>query len=306
MRSGPKREAAWGDSKITEQDSQSFQKMLSRRGFLSEARAAWAISINVWKIELSYPLSVLWFIVMPFLWFIPMLITGSAVAGGTESSVLNDLAGTLDWVTYIALGTSILGLTISLMWGTGFSLRREQNSGTLETLMTTPMERGTLVWGSLLHNLQHGGLGVILQMIAAMVFFGVTINAWGILPALGIIALAIIGLQGIAFAVTCIVLLAKQGWMIVEFLTSGLVLVAPMSYPLSVLPPILQYIGMASPLTWSVEGFRGFLMNGLAYQGVVQAIVMLIILDLIFFIFGFLMFKYTERYVRAKGALEQF
>jgi ABC-2 type transport system permease protein len=288
------------------QQTESFQRMWERGGFIAEAKSAWAISINIWKIELSYPLSVLWFIVMPFLWFVPMLITGSAVAGGTTSNVLNDLVGTSDWVTYIAVGTSIVGLTISIMWGTGFSLRREQNAGTLETLMSTPMSRSTLVWGSMLHNLMHGGLGVILQLGAAILFFGVTIDAWGIFPALGIIALAIIGLQGIAFAVTCIVLLAKQGWMIVEFISSGLLLVAPMSYPLSVLPPILQYIGMASPLTWSVEGFRGFLMNGLAYQGVVQAVITLVILDITFFALGALLFKYTERYVRSKGALEQF
>ncbi len=306
MNVGPRIEAAWEDSEMTTHDTEAFQKMWSRHGFRAELRAAWAISINIWKIELSYPLSVLWFVVMPFLWFIPMLITGSAVAGGSESIVLNELAGTLDWVTYIAIGTSILGLTISLMWGTGFSLRREQNAGTLETLMTTPMSRSTLVWGSMLHNLQHGGLGVILQLGAAIVFFGVTLDVWGILPALGIIALAVIGLQGIAFAVTCVVLLAKQGWMIVEFISSGLLLVAPMAYPLSVLPPILQYVAYASPLTWSTEAFRGFLMNGLAYQGVVQAVFALIILDAIFFAFGALMFRYTERYVRSKGALEQF
>ncbi len=291
---------------MTQQESEAFQRMWTRRGLRSEFRAAWAISTNIWKIELSYPLSVLWFIVMPFLWFIPMLITGSAVTGGSESIVLNDLAGTLDWVTYIAIGTSVIGLTISLMWGTGFSLRREQNAGTLETLMTTPMDRSTLVWGSMLHNLQHGGLGVILQLGAAIVFFGVTINMWGIFPALGIIALAIIGLQGVAFAITCIVLLAKQGWMIVEFITSGLLLVAPMAYPISVLPPILQYVSNASPLTWSTEAFRGFLMNGLAYQGVIQAVIALIILDVIFFAVGYLMFTYTERFVRRKGALEQF
>jgi ABC-2 type transport system permease protein len=291
---------------MTFQESESFQRMWTRKGLSSEIRAAWAISINIWKVELSYPLSVLWFIVMPFLWFIPMLITGAAVAGGAESVVLEELAGTLDWVTYVAIGTSVIGLTISIMWGTGFSLRREQNAGTLETLMTTPMGRSTLVWGSMLHNLQHGGLGVILQLTAAILLFGVTLDFWGILPALGIIALAIIGLQGVAFAITCIVLLAKQGWMIVEFITSGLLLVAPMAYPISVLPPILQYVSNASPLTWSTEAFRGFLMDGLAYEGVAQAVIALVVLDIIFFAVGALMFRYTERFVRRKGALEQF
>ena len=133
--------------------------MWNRKGIRSELRAANAIAIKQWKVELSYPLSVLWFIVMPFMWFIPYLITGSAIAGGTESSALYDLAGTSDWVSYTAVGMAYLGLALSLMWGSGMALRREQNVGTLETLMTTPMNRSTLVWVSTLHNIQHGGYG---------------------------------------------------------------------------------------------------------------------------------------------------
>ncbi|MCK4483622.1 MAG: ABC transporter permease, partial [Candidatus Thorarchaeota archaeon] len=177
-----------------------FQKMWKREGFMAELRAVNAIAIKQWKVEFSYPLSVLWFIVMPFLWFIPMLIAGQAVVGGSESAALGELVGTTDWLSYIAIGTAYTGLAMSMFWGTGMSFRREQSAGTLETLMTTPMKRSTIVWGSMMHNLQHGGLGVLLQLVAAVLFFGVTINAWGILPALAIIALSIIALQGIVFA----------------------------------------------------------------------------------------------------------
>ncbi|NWF95246.1 MAG: ABC transporter permease [Candidatus Thorarchaeota archaeon] len=294
------------EESVLAETSETFRRMWNRRGLRAEIRAANAIAIRVWQVELSYPLSVLWFIVMPFIWFIPLLIAGTAVAGGPESSYLESLVGTRDWISFVAVGTAITGLTISMMWGTGMSLRREQNTGTLETLMTTPMHTHTLVWGSMLHNLQHGGLGVILQMGAAVVFFGVTINAWGVLPALGIIALAIIGLQGVVFAITCIVLFAKQGWMIVEFISSTLLLVAPLSYPIAVLPPILQYVSQASPLTWSVEGFRGFLLDGLAYAGVVQVVTSLLVLDIIFIFLGAMMYRYTERYVRKRGAWDQF
>ncbi len=289
-----------------EYHSQIFDRTWKRHGIRAEVRAALAISTRVWKVELSYPLSVLWFIIMPFIWFLPMLITGSAVAGEPESLYLETLTGVRDWVSYMAVGTSITGLTISLMWGTGFAFRREQNTGTLETLMSTPIGRDTLVWGQMLHNLQHGGLGVILQLSAAVIFFGVTLNLWGILPALGIIALAVIGLQGLVFAIVCVVLVAKQGWMIVELISSSLLLVAPTAYPLAVLPPILQYVSLASPLTWSVEGFRGFLLEGLAYTGVIYAIFSLIVIDILFVLVGAAMFRYTERYVRSKGALEQF
>jgi ABC-type multidrug transport system permease subunit len=283
-----------------------FEKMWKREGLRAELRAANALAIKQWKVEFSYPLSVLWFIVMPFLWFIPLLLTGVAVSGGTESTFLEGMVGTGDWLSYVAIGNAYAGLAISLMWGTGFALRREQNVGTLETLMSTPMGKGTLVWGSTLHNLQHGGLGVILQLVGSVLIFGVQLNIWGVLPALGVVALSIIAMQGLVFTVVCIILLAKQAWMVVELLSSVLFLVAPMSYPIAVLPPVLQYISVASPLTWSVEGFRGFLLGGLGGSLVANAITALMILDVIFLLLGVLMFRYTERYVRRKGALSQF
>ena len=291
---------------MTQEKRSIFQKMWNREGSRAELRAVNALALKQWQVEFSYPLSVLWFIVMPFLWFIPLILAGTAVTGGTESAALNDLVGTSNWITYIALGSSYTGLAISLMWGTGFALRREQNVGTLETLMTTPMRRDSLVWGSMMHNLQHGGLGVILQLGASILLFGVALDWWGIIPALMIVALSVIGMQGLIFAVVCIVLTAKQAWMIVEFLSSTLLLVAPISYPIAVLPTFLQYFSMVSPLTWSVEGFRGFLMDGIAYSGAFNAVIALIILDIIFVVLGSLLFKRTERHVRAKGALEQF
>jgi len=79
-----------------------------------------------------------------------------------------------------------------------------------------------------------------------------------------------------------------------------------MSYPIAALPIYLQYASVASPLTWSVEGFRGFLMNGMAFSGAVYAVFALIVVDVIFLILGIVLFKRTERYVRKKGALSQF
>lgn len=283
-----------------------FNKMWKRRGFRAEIRAANALAVKQWQVEFAYPLSILWFIIMPFIWFIPSLILGNAVAGGEESIYLAEIVGTTDWLTYIAVGSAFSGLAVSLLWGTGFALRREQNVGTLETLMTTPMRRDTLVWGSTLHNIQHGGLGVILQLGASVILFGVSLNIWGVLPALGIIALSIIGLQGLVFAVVCVILLAKQAWMVVEFLSSILFLVAPLTYPIAVLPPILQYVSYGSPMTWSVEGFRGFLMGSLTGPALLTTVGALIILDIIFIALGTLLFKRAERYVRSKGALSQF
>ncbi|MCF2137734.1 MAG: ABC transporter permease [Candidatus Thorarchaeota archaeon] len=287
-------------------DENLYERVIKRRGWRSEIRAAWAMSIKTWKIELSYPLSILWFILMPFLWLIPLVLAGTSVSGGVDSSSLNNMTGISNWITYVAIGTALMGLIISIIWGTGMTLRREQNVGTLETLFTTPIGRTTFIWGNGLHNIQHGGLGVILQLVASVFIFGITIDAWGIFPALAIVALLVIGMQGIVYAVASIVLVAKQGWMLVEFVGSSLVLIAPLSYPLAVLPPVLQMAAMGSPLSWGADAFRNSLVFGLAAPGLVQSVVMLLLLDAIYLLVGGLLYKATDRWVRNRGALAQF
>lgn len=304
LNDGRRNGVIWGDFEMEKQNI--HERIWQRQGIRAEIRAASALAIKQWKVELSYPLSVLWFIVMPILWLIPYLLVGTSVTGGMESGSLQELVGTSDWLSYVAIGTAYTGLAISLLWGTGFALRREQNVGTLETLMTTPIKRETIVWGSTLHNLQHGGLGVVLQLGVSVLLFGVNLSIWGVLPALAVVGLSILAMQGLVLTVVCIVLVAKQAWMVVEFLSSILLLVAPMSYPLAVLPPLIQYVALASPLTWSVEGFRGFLMEGLAFSAAMNAVVALVVLDVVFIVIGLLLFRVTERNIRSRGALSEF
>jgi len=47
-------------------------------------------------------------------------------------------------------------------------------------------------------------------------------------------------------------------------------------------------------------------MDGIAYSGAFNAIVALIVLDVLFIIVGTLLFRHTERYVRKRGALSKF
>jgi ABC-2 type transport system permease protein len=291
-------------SKVAKADA--FVRMKQREGYRSEMRVAVAVAIQEWKVDLSYPLSLLYFIVSPFLWFLPFILVGSAAAGSSQSSVFSTTTGTTDWVSYVAIGNAFSALCFSIFWGSGLTFRREQNTGTLETLLTTPMKKETLVWGAMLHSMLQGGFGVIVQLLFSVLFFGVTINAWGILPSLAILGLALIGMQGVVFAIICIVLVAKQGWMIVDFIGSTLMLIAPISYPIAVLHPVLQYAAVSSPLTWSVESFRSFLMNGLLAPGILEAVIALVVLDIIFLLVGLVLFRATDRYVRKRGALSQF
>jgi uncharacterized membrane protein YkgB len=59
-------------------------------------------------------------------------------------------------------------------------------------------------------------------------------------------------------------------------------------------------------MTWSIEGFRGFLMEGLSFGAVLPTIGALLLLDIIFIAIGVFLFRKAERYVKSRGALSQF
>lgn len=275
-------------------------------GWKYEVSVAWRLSIKQWKVELSYPLSLLYFVVSPLLWLFPLILFGFALTGGTTSSALGALTYTSDWFTYSALGYSFVALIDSCLWGSGMAFRREQWVGTLESLYATPVSRFTILLGSSIHNVQHGGLGVLLQLGASALFFGLGLNLAGLLPALLAVFLMVVGLQGIVLFFASIVLIAKRAWMAVELFVSSVRLLTPISYPIVILPLFLQVLAYGVPTFLALESYRQFLLLGPFVSSAWLSLGLLFILDVIILIVGWVLFKASDRYVRYRASLAKF
>lgn len=274
--------------------------------FLKEIKAAWAICIKVWKDELSYPLSVSYFILAPILWLAPFIIFGYTIAGGRYSPVLEKMTGVGDIVTYTSLGFAFLGFASAALWGTGLSLRREQWIGTLESVLVSPLSRFTIIFGQGLHSITHTGSGLVLQLVVMIVVFGIHLNLWGILPSLVAVALTILAIQGIGFMICSIVLMVKQGWMIIDVVDTVFWVVTPTAYPITILPTFLQAFAKTSPITYGVESFRGFLLYGPWQPWIWRNIAILAVLDIIYLTLGYLIYLKSEERIKRKGTVHKF
>jgi ABC-2 type transport system permease protein len=267
---------------------------------------AWQLAIKQWREELAYPLTLLYFIVSPLLMLLPLVLFGYALTGGSTSTSLGELTYTSDWFAYSVLGSSFVALINSSLWGTGMAFRREQWAGTLESLYATPVSRFTLLFGSAIHNVQHGGLGVILQLGASALIFRLNLNLAGILPALLAIALMVIGLQGFVLFFAAVVLLARRAWMAVELLVAGIRLLTPMSYPLIVLPFALQVAAQGVPTYQALEAFRQFLLLGPFTPSAWTSLGFLLLLDAVILVAGWLIFRASDSFVRYRAGLGKF
>jgi ABC-2 type transport system permease protein len=272
----------------------------------AEIGAIWENNVKEWKIELAYPIGFIRQCIEPLIFLLPFIVYGLVLIGGSHSDSLLNLVGTGDIVTYIFTGYIIMGFIGTSVWAMGFSIRKEQWYGTLESIYVTPTSRISFVLGMALHSLLHQGIAVFFEFSVIYAIFGLALKIEGILPALGIFALMMFALSGFGIFVSSLALILKEGWIISEGLYSVLMILSPVAYPLTVLPNIAQQMSKVFPTAPALIGMRSFLIENYTPEVIGNVFLHLLALDLAWIIFGVLIFSVTDVYVRKRGTLGKY
>jgi len=268
--------------------------------------AMWAQNIKEWKIELSYKLDFLRQLVQPFIYVLPYLLFGIALVGGRNSANLFKLVGTHDVVTYVILGYIFMGFLNTALWGMGFSLRKEQFFGTLESIFVAPVPRWVYVGGMAMHSTMHQGLIIFVQVVLLNFIFKLVFRVGGLAPSMLVIALMLVALYGIGMMMAALALIFKEGWLISEALGTIITVVTPVAYPLMVLPVFLQKFSYFFPTTYGILAVRHFLIGEKMGFSVPTAIFRMLGLCVIWVAVGLFVFATVDKKTRREGTLAHY
>jgi len=271
--------------------------------FFHYLRAVNAENIKEWKIELTYKPDFIRQFIEPFVYLFPYFLYGFALLGGRYSEHLRSLTGISDMVAYTFIGYLFIGFLNTACWAMGFSLRKEQWFGTLETIFVAPVPRWVYVAGMALHSTCHQGLIMLIQAIVIATFFAIVLQMSGIFMALLIVLLMLLGLYGLGIIVAGLTIALKQWWVVSEALSTLIVVVTPIAYPLAVLPLVLRRMSMFLPTTYGIIGVRHFLLGEELVIGLPTIIIRLFLILIVWLTFGMIVFLIMDRYGRKKGSL---
>jgi ABC-2 type transport system permease protein len=274
--------------------------------FKAELKAVWESNVKDWKIEFAYPVSFIRQLISPIVFLLPFLIYGLVLVGGEYSENLALLVGTGDVVAFIFTGYMLMGFIGTAVWAMGFSIRRERWFGTLEAIYVTPTSRLGQVLGMALHSTIHQIFATIIQLIVIYLTFGLALKIQGVLPALGIFALMMLALYGFGIVISALGLILKEGWVVSDSLYSIMMILSPVAYPLMVLPTIAQQASALFPTAPALIGMRSFLIEGYQAEAFGNVFAHLLILGAAWILFGILVFRITDGYVRKRGMLTKF
>jgi len=266
-------------------------------------RAINAENIKEWRIELKYKPDFIRQFFEPFVYLFPYFLYGFALLGGRYSEHLRSLTGISDMIAYTFIGYLFIGFLNTACWAMGFSLRKEQWFGTLETIFVAPVPRWVYVAGMALHSTCHQGLIMLIQAVVITTFFAIVLQTSGLFLSLVVVLLMLLGLYGLGIIVAGLTIALKQWWVVSEALATLIVVVTPIAYPLAVLPFVLRKVSMFLPTTYGIIGVRHFLLGEELVVGLPTIILRLSIILVVWLTFGMLVFLIMDRFGRKRGSL---
>ena len=271
-------------------------------GFWHESRASWAFVERNFYLVRRY-----WHLELAFLVFnvtsaMSVLYIGEAQmqreAGSADAR--------LDLVLYLGIGTVVWAYLRAVFANVGEMVAWERWEGTIEYTMMAPISRLTHMLGVSLFSVIYGLARSALLLGVLSLFFSVDLSNAN----LGGAALVLLAgsLSFIGFGVMAAVLpllFPERGEEMTFVISSLMLLVSGVYYPISVLPDWMEPLATVSPATYVLEGMRLALLEDAPTAALGPSLVPILLLGAAALPIGIAVFGWGERYAKRTGRLKR-
>jgi ABC-2 type transport system permease protein len=219
--------------------------------------------------------------------------------GGTQE-------GQLDLVLFLGIGTVVWAYLRAVFSNVGEMVAWERWEGTIEYTMMAPISRLAHMLGVSLFSIIYGLIRSALLLGVLSLFFSVDLSRANIVGATVILLAGSISFLGFGIMAAVFPLLfPERGEELTFVISSILLLVSGVYYPISVLPGWMQPLATISPATYVLEGMRASLLEGKPTQDLGPYLLPILILGALAIPIGIAAFNWGERYAKRTGRLKR-
>src|SRR4029077_1101977 len=179
---------------------------LSEVSWRSYLRAVLAIAKKDGILFFRYPLNALLRVIEPIVWLTPVYFLGLSFAGSSGNTGFAAYTGTVDYMSFVLVGTVLASYIAAVFWGMGFALKSEMDSGVLESNWLTPIPRPLMLVGQTLASLAITTVNCNGMLLLAWLRFGFQMSGSLLAAALTLLPM-LVALYGFGFAFASLVLL---------------------------------------------------------------------------------------------------
>jgi ABC-2 type transport system permease protein len=207
---------------------------------------------------------------------------------------------------YLLIGALLWTYLSMVFFEVAFAITWERWEGTIEYTFMAPIHRLTHLLGMCAASLLYGILraGVIGLLLVALFRLDLSHANW--LSAILIFVAATLPLLGLGIFTSILPLLSPEKGDQMAFAVQGaLLLISGVYYPITVLPLPLHLLGLASPLTYALDGVRQSLLHGLSVGAALPDAGILLAMGAILVPASVWLFGRAERRAKRLGLLKR-
>jgi ABC-2 type transport system permease protein len=212
----------------------------------------------------------------------------------------------LDLVLYLGIGTVVWAYLQAVVSNVGEMVAWERWEGTIEYTMMAPISRLAHMLGVSLFSIVYGLARSALLLGVLSLFFSVDLSNANLAGAAVILLAGSISFLGFGIMAAVLPLLfPERGEELTFVISSILLLVSGVYYPISVLPGWMQPLAAISPATYVLEGMRATLIDGNPTSSLGSALWPILLLGVLAVPIGIAIFSWGERYAKRTGRLKR-
>lgn len=265
------------------------------------------VLIARFKIVLRYKGAIVFDMILPVILAALPILLGVAIAGEAAAQNFENATGTENYKLYMLIGASTFIVVTLMLWLVGYWIRREMETGTLESVYASPAKRVEVLSGVTLYALIRSLMAFAFAMVVGSLIFQVDLFQGGLALALVFVVIGIIPLWGISFAFGALILKVKEADSLIQVMQWVVAFFMGIFFPITVFPPFLRFVALSFPPTWMTNGVRASLLDvayffGTWYFDLAILVAFAAVLPLV----GYTVFLRTESRIKKNEGVGQF
>lgn len=286
---------------------------LSQFSFRSNIGITWSVFIQRILQISRYKAALISDLISPILFSAFPVLLGISIAGsyGAAQQQFDQSvgSGSANVLLYMIISANVFNLINGAIFNFGFFLRREQQTGTLESLYLAPVSQIYILIGTAFYAILRGLINFVGSVIIISLILGINPITSGssLIIALLILLVGLLPLYGLSFAFGSLILKFKDMSSMQFLVTMFLGFLMGMFFPITLFPKWLQFIAFLFPTTWQNNGVRAAL-TGTSWilSTWYSDFAIIIIFAIVYPLMGGLLYLLTDRTMRKTEGLGVF
>jgi ABC-2 type transport system permease protein len=183
--------------------------------------------------------------------------------------------GNPNYFQFVASGIIAMTAMMSVMMGLPRAISHEKEVGTLDGMMSAPINRLSILLGKAIAQTTRGIIQATIILVLAMTLFGVTIEG-NILLVFALLFLGVFSFVGLGIVITSYAKNEETAGMMLMTLMFPMMFLSGVFFPIQQMPWFMQAISKVFPLTYATSALRKVMTLGAGVPAIATELAVLV------------------------------